>query len=210
LAESLHNSRLKLMSQAGAGASPWSLGVRVKMLVWQIVWLLLFRTTPKPLYPWRVFLLRIFGCRVSGRPFVSESAIIKMPWQLTLEDRVSIGPRSEIYNLGPIVLKARCSIAQQAYLCGGTHDFTSPVLPLVVGEIVVGEDAFVGARAFVMPGVHIGDGAVIGACSVVTKDAPAWTILAGNPAKPLAARVMEGRGAMSDPAVQAQVAASTS
>jgi putative colanic acid biosynthesis acetyltransferase WcaF len=54
---------------------------------------------------------------------------------------------------------------------------------LQIAKITIGEDAFVGARAFVLPGITIGRGAVIGACSVVTKDVPEWIIAAGNPCK---------------------------
>jgi putative colanic acid biosynthesis acetyltransferase WcaF len=174
--------------QPDAYTSPWSLRVRLGVALWGMVWLFLFRPTPKPLSPWRLFLLRLFGCRVSGRPFVSESAVIKMPWNLTLEDRACLGPGCEVYNLAPVVLHARCTVAQQAYLCCGTHDLTKPNLPLVVGPIEVGADAFLGARAFVLPGVTIGEGAVVGACGVVTRDVPAWTIVAGNPAKTIGIR----------------------
>ncbi len=86
------------------------------------------------------------------------------------------------------MLGARCTVAQQAYLCGGTHDFTLANLPLVVGQITVGADAFIGARAFVMPGVTIEEGTVVGACSLVSKDLPPWTFCAGNPCKPLGPR----------------------
>lgn len=49
--------------------------------------------------------------------------------------------------------------------------------------IVIGNDVWIGARVIVLSGVHIGDGAVIGAGSVVTKDVPPFGIVAGNPAK---------------------------
>lgn len=49
--------------------------------------------------------------------------------------------------------------------------------------IVIGKNVFIGARSIVLKGVTIGDGAVVGAGSVVTKDVPAYTIVAGNPAK---------------------------
>jgi putative colanic acid biosynthesis acetyltransferase WcaF len=114
--------------------------------------------------------------------------VIKMPWNLTLEDRSCLAPGSEVYNLGPVTLRPRCTVAQQAYLCGGTHDLTLPNLPLVVGPIVVGADAFVGARAFVLPGVTIGDGAVVGACALVSKDVEPWTVVGGNPAKVIGSR----------------------
>jgi len=176
------------MDQATPFVSPWSRWIRCKVLLWSIAHTLLFRPTPKYCNPWRLYLLRLFGAKIVGRPFVAASAIIKMPWNLTLEHRACLGPESEVYNLGPVTLKASATISQQAYICAGTHDFTRPNLPLVVGPIVLGEDCFIGARAFLMPGVIIGQGAVIGACSVVTADMPAWTICAGNPCKPLRPR----------------------
>jgi putative colanic acid biosynthesis acetyltransferase WcaF len=176
------------LEQATAYVSPWSVGVRVKVVLWEVVRLLLFRPTPKPFSRWRVLLLRLFGCRVRGRPFVAPSAVVKMPWNLTLEDRACLAPGSEVYNLGPVTLRQRCTVAQQAYLCGGTHDLTQPNLPLVVGPIVVGADAFVGARAFVLPGVTIGDGAVVGACALVSKDVEPWTVVGGNPARVIGSR----------------------
>lgn len=49
--------------------------------------------------------------------------------------------------------------------------------------VVIGNDVWIGARVIILPGVHIGDGSVIGAGSVVTKDVEACSIVAGNPAK---------------------------
>lgn len=181
-------ARLRVLEQADAYSSPWSVGTRLRVLLWRLVWLFLFRPTPKPFYAWRVFLLRLFGSRVKGKPFVASSAVVKMPWNLALDDRACLGPKSEVYNLAMVSLGARCVVAQEAYLCAGTHDFSDARLPLVVGEITVGADAFIGARAFVHPGVRIEDGAVVGACSVVTKDVPAWTIAAGNPCTVLKSR----------------------
>jgi putative colanic acid biosynthesis acetyltransferase WcaF len=164
------------------------------LALWSVVWSLFFRTTPKPFYPWRVFLLRLFGCRVHGKPFVASSAIIKMPWNLILEHKACIGPGANVYNLGRVVLGSRSVVAQEVYLCGGAHDFSDPRLPLVTGEIVVGADAFLGVRALILPGVVVGEGAVVGAGSVVTSDVPPWTICAGNPCKVLKPRIVEPRG----------------
>lgn len=180
--------RLDRRDQKSAYVSPWPLRERVLRSVWTLTWLVLAGPTPAPLNNWRILLLRLFGCKVTGRPYVSPTARIKVPWNLTLEDRACLGSYSEVYNLGPVVLRARCTVAQQAYLCGGTHDLTSPTLHLVVGPIDIGPDAFVGARAFILPGVVVGEGAVVGACGVVTKDVPAWTVVAGNPARVIGTR----------------------
>ncbi|HEX8505411.1 MAG TPA: CatB-related O-acetyltransferase [Hymenobacter sp.] len=51
------------------------------------------------------------------------------------------------------------------------------------GDTRVGNDVWIGYRATIMPGVTIGDGAIIGACAVVTRDVPPYTIMGGNPAR---------------------------
>jgi len=51
------------------------------------------------------------------------------------------------------------------------------------GDTIVGNDVWIGQNATILPGVHIGDGAIIGLNSVVTKDIEPYTIVAGNPAK---------------------------
>jgi putative colanic acid biosynthesis acetyltransferase WcaF len=81
-------------------------------------------------------------------------------------------------------------VSQQAYICNGTHDLADSILPLLVGNIVIGRDVFIGARAFVMPGITIGEGAAVGACAVVTKDVEPWTVVAGNPARVIKKRVI--------------------
>lgn len=186
-------SRLTTRAQADAYSSSWTTRQRLGIALWHLVWLTLFRASPKPFLGWRLFLLRRFGASIRGTPYVANSAIIKIPWHLTLEDRASLGPGAEAYTLGPITLKARCTIAQQAYLCTGTHDLTDPNLPLMTGPIVIGEDAFIGVRALIMPGVVIGEGAVVGGGAVVTKDVAPWTIVAGNPARPIRERTLRGR-----------------
>jgi len=109
-----------------------------------------------------------------------------------MHDRSALGERANAYSLGKVELKARSTVAQEVYLCSATHKFDSANLPLVTGKITLEEDAFLGARAFVMPGITIGKGTVIGACSVVTKNVPDWTIAAGNPCRPIGRRIIKG------------------
>ena len=58
----------------------------------------------------------------------------------------------------------------------------------IKGDTVVGNDVWIGQNSTILPGVHIGDGAIIGLGSVVGSDVEPYTIVAGNPAKPLRKR----------------------
>jgi putative colanic acid biosynthesis acetyltransferase WcaF len=111
-----------------------------------------------------------------------------MPWNLRLGDKTTLAERCEIYNLGFVALGPRVTIAQEAYLCAGTHDFEHPYTPLITAPITIEEDAFIAARAFILPGVTIHRGAIVGACAVVTKDVEERAIVAGNPARRIGER----------------------
>ena len=61
---------------------------------------LLCSWTPKPMNPWRLFILRLFGAWIKGNPFVHQRARIKIPWNLTLHNRACLGDRANVYSLG--------------------------------------------------------------------------------------------------------------
>lgn len=60
------------------------------------------------------------------------------------------------------------------------------------GDIVIGNDVWIGYEAVILSGVTIGDGAIIGARAVVTKDVPSYTVVGGVPSKPIRKRFDEG------------------
>lgn len=174
--------------QKSAYDSPWSGSHRFLRVLWEFCWIVFCAWTPKPLNEWRLFWLRVFDAKIDGKPFVHQRARIAVPWHLTLHDRACLGDRANAYSLAEIEIGARATVAQEVYLDTGSHDFDQAGLPLVVAKITIGEDAFIGARAFVLPGVTIGARSVIGACSVVTDDVPENVIAAGNPCKVLRTR----------------------
>ena len=105
-----------------------------------------------------------------------------------MQHRACLGEYTNAYSLGKIEVLAGATIAQEAYLCTGTHDFENPTMQLITDKIIIGKNSFIGARAMVLPGVEIGENAIIGAQSVVTKDVPANVIVAGNPARKIGVR----------------------
>jgi putative colanic acid biosynthesis acetyltransferase WcaF len=173
-------------TQASRYASPWSRTYRLRLLIWEYSWSLLCSWTPKPFNPWRLFILRCFGATLHGRPFVHQRAIIDHPWNLTLHHKACLGDRAHAYCLGAVEIGPAACVAQEAYLCTGTHDLSDSHRPLQTAPIHIGADAFIGARAFVLPGVSVGERAIVGACAVVTRNVPAAITVVGNPARPLA------------------------
>jgi putative colanic acid biosynthesis acetyltransferase WcaF len=166
---------------------------RMGRVMWGVACFFFFRFTPKPLHKWRAFLLYCFGAKVGPGVHVYPGVKIWAPWNLELCEGCALANGSTVYSQGKITIGSYAVISQGVTLCAGTHDYTLPGFPLVTKPITIGHHAWVAAEAFVHPGITIGDGCVIGARSVVTKDMPAWMVCAGHPCKPIKERVMEMR-----------------
>ncbi len=173
---------------------PYSPAVYLCRIFWRIVWYTVWRMVNWRIPGVRSGMLRMFGARVGRGAQIKATAWVEMPWQLTLGERCLIGSRVNIYSLGTISIGDDTVISQGAHLCAGTHDYTDPSFPLQRCPIRIGKQVWIAADAFVGPGVTIGDGAVVGARAVVTKDVEPWTIVGGNPARPIKKREM-GAGA---------------
>jgi putative colanic acid biosynthesis acetyltransferase WcaF len=167
----------------------FSLSNRAARFLWGIVYMLLFRYSPIPLHSWRNFLLRIFGAKVGKKVRVYPQVKIWAPWNLNLSDQCAVAGGTILYSQGKISIGYRATVSQGSHLCAGTHDYTKPGFPLITKPIVIGDHAWVAAEVFVHPGVTIGDGCVVGARSVVTKDMPTWMVCSGHPCKPLKERI---------------------
>jgi len=158
--------------------------------LWLAVQSTLFRWSPRPLHGFRARLLRLFGADIPapGQVVIFPTARVTLPWRLHLAPRSMVGPRVEIYNLGPVRLEFGATVSQNCHLCAGTHDFLQWSMPLVTAPITVGANVWLAADVFVGPGVTIGELAVVGARSVVVKDLPPRMICAGSPCRPLKPR----------------------
>ena len=164
------------------------------LLVSKIVWPLL----PARFPPRRTLLLRLFGAKSALHVLIARSAKVEMPWALSVGEYSTLGPRVILYNIGGLEIGDHTIVSQDAYICGGTHDYQDPTFPLVRKPIRIGHHVWIGAGAFIGPGVTIGDGAVIGARAVVVGDVPPWMVVAGNPARIIKPRVMRDAGELKD------------
>ncbi len=94
-----------------------------------------------------------------------------------------LSERVDCYNVAEIVIGEQATISQDVFLCTASHDISSPIMELTTAPLHMGAQSWVCAKAIIMPGVSVGEGAVVAAGSVVTKDAEAWNVVGGNPAK---------------------------
>lgn len=147
-----------------------------------------FRFSPRPCFGWRRFVLRCFGAKIGAHVHTYPSTWVYFPWNLTVGDWSAIGEHAFVYNLGPITLGEKVTVSHRAQLCAGTHDYRRLDLPLLKPPIVIQDQAWICADAFIGPGVTVGEGAIVGARAVAMKNVESWTIVAGNPAQPVKKR----------------------
>ncbi|HWU03559.1 MAG TPA: hypothetical protein VN222_12540, partial [Novosphingobium sp.] len=180
-----------------AGGSSFSLKSRLVRMAWGVVWAVGASWTPRPLHPWRRFLLRLFGARMGHRADVRGSSRVWYPAHLDMADGALIGPDCNCYNQAPIRLGRHALISQGVHLCSGTHDIDSETFQLVARPIEIGDHAWIAADAFIAPGTVVGEGAVVGGAAVAHGRLEPWTVYVGNPCRPLRARaraILHGHG----------------
>jgi putative colanic acid biosynthesis acetyltransferase WcaF len=153
-----------------------------KEALWLVVSLVLFRMCPLCLSSLKCAVLRLFGARVGAGVIIKPEVKITFPWKLTLGDNVWLGEQCWLLALAPIEISGNVCISQRAFLCTGNHNFRSPAFDLITRPIRVEAGAWVGACAFVGPGVTVGTHAVLTAGSVAAKNLDPWRIYYGNPA----------------------------
>lgn len=155
---------------------------RLKRIIWAVINASVFRLCFGRIgWPIRKFMLIAFGAKVDSKAYIYESSNIFAPWHLNV-GRACIGPNTIIYNKAQIVIGNDSVVSQGAFLCTASHDISSLMLPLKTAPIIIGNNVWVAADAFIGMGVTVNDGAVVGARSAVYKNVAPWTVVGGNPA----------------------------
>lgn len=157
---------------------------RLVRMLWGCVYVICFRQSPIwMLRKWRVFLLRLFGAKIGKTCRIDPTCKIWAPWNLKMGSHSCLADSVDCYSVSPIIIGNHVTVSQRSYLCSASHNIHQLDLPLIHQPIQIQDHAWICAQAFIGPGVTIGEGAIVGACAVVTKDVEAWTVVAGNPAR---------------------------
>ncbi len=139
------------------------------------------------------FVVRHFYLRTILRVRIGQGAAVHMGCFLTgrniaIGERTVINRRCYLDGRGGLAIGADVGISPECYLMSLTHDPQDPQFLGMSQPLVIGNRVWMGARAMVLPGVCIEQGAVVGAGSVVTKNVEAYAIVAGNPARKIGER----------------------
>lgn len=177
---------MDIMQQSHKYVNRLSYKLRAKRLMWMGVCFFAFKSTlpfSRLHQRWRVVLLKLFGAKIWKGIQVFPSCKIWAPWNLTTGKSVAIDDSVDLYNVDVIKIGHMVSISRRAFLCTASHDIQSLSRKLITKPIIINNGVWIGAQAYIAPGVTIGDGAVIAACAVVVKDVEPWSVVGGNPAK---------------------------
>ncbi len=154
-----------------------------KRTLWHFTSALLFRNPLFPFYGFKAALLRLFGATIGKNSNIKPGVNIKYPWFLSIGDNVWIGENVWIDNLAQVTLENGVTLSQGALLLTGNHDYKSEGFDLMVGEIYIKENAWIGAMAIVGPGVTVEENAILSLGSRTSKNLEANGIYEGVPAK---------------------------
>jgi acetyltransferase-like isoleucine patch superfamily enzyme len=162
---------------------------------WNLLHLLL------DLLPWplRHVVFKLCLMRFGRRSYIDYRTYLRYPQKIAIGDDVWINRGCRLFashGVKDAVIRIGNHVAVGPDVCffGAGHDIRDRRLPDTAASIVVDDYCWIGGRAILLPGVHVGEGAVVAAGSVVTRDVPAWTVVAGVPARAIKARRLAEAG----------------
>lgn len=136
----------------------------------------------------RMVLLRMGGVKVGSKSVLDMGWHVMGHQQLNIGSHVHINRNCMLDARGGIIIGNNVSISHNVSFCSGSHDYNTSDFKYVKGEIIVGDNVWIGLNATILKNVHINEGAIIAAGSVVTKNVPSYEIWAGVPAKKIGER----------------------
>jgi maltose O-acetyltransferase len=124
---------------------------------------------------------------------IEKGALFSRRRLVALGDRSGIGIDCRLY--GPVTIGSDVMMGPEVVIYASSHDFSEVDRPMIQQGFVedrpvtIEDNVWIGTRAVILPGVTIGQGSVIGACAVVTRDIPPFSVVVGNPGRVVKSRL---------------------
>lgn len=142
-----------------------------------------------PIHSLRIAFLRLVGMRIGKHSSICRNIDLRSPYRVSVGSYSTINKKVLLDGRGGYLKIGNCvDIAQECNLWTLQHDYNSSDYASVGGDVIIEDYVWLASRVTILPGVKIGRGSVIGACSVVTKDIPPMSVAVGVPAKVIAKR----------------------
>ena len=126
--------------------------------------------------------------KCTGKLYILPNTIICYPYRLTLGYNVFINRGVYITAREKITIGDNVDIAQDVNIWTEQHNYNSPDFKAELAPVVIKDYVWIASRATILPGIELGEGCVVACGSVVTKNVPPYTLVAGVPAKVIGQR----------------------
>lgn len=133
--------------------------------------------------------LRVMGMRLQQGAVVYMGTEIRHPRGIVIGCYTTIGHNCILDGRGGLHIGDRANLSSEVMIWTVQHDPQSPTFEVVSGPVVIEDYVWISSRAIILPGVTIGNGAVVAAGAVVTKSVEPFTIVGGVPAKIIGKRI---------------------
>jgi len=131
---------------------------------------------------------RIYHLKLGQDSVIYNSCEIRDPHQITIGDFTSIGDHCTLDGRGGLTIGNSVNFSTGVWIWTMQHKVNDPNFGCESSPVVIEDYAWISCRTVVLPGVHVGKGAVVAAGAVVTKDVEPYTIVGGVPAKKIGDR----------------------
>jgi putative colanic acid biosynthesis acetyltransferase WcaF len=166
-------------------------GNLLKRVLWYFVNVLFIKNYFFHFNGFKINVLRLFGARIGENVIIKPNVNVKYPWNISFGDNVWIGEGVWLDSLGEISIGNNVCISQGTYLLTGNHNYKKISFDLIIGDILIKDGVWIGAKSIVCPGIICNESAVLSVGSVATKDLEPFMIYQGNPAKIIRKRIYE-------------------
>lgn len=143
-----------------------------------------------PLHHVRRLFYRLAGMGIGKGTSIHMFANFFNPKNIEIGDDTVVGMKAFLDGRAKLSIGSHTALASEVMIYNSEHDIDASDFHAIEQEVIIGDYVFIGPRATIMPGVHIGDGAIVAAGAVVTKDVPQMSIVGGVPAKEIRKRLI--------------------
>lgn len=147
-------------------------------------------------HPLRYWIFKALLARLGAGSMIDYQTYFRYPWKISIGEDVWINRGCEFYGSmlagnAHITIGDHCAFGPRVRVLSATHDHRRLDLPDTAASVTIGNHVWICAGATILPGVSVGDGSVVAAGSVVTRDVAPFSIVAGNPARFLKTRELD-------------------